>query len=206
MTADGGSSNGGGSCGWPAVWAIALAGRLQLPEIAHERLLLQLGPGCTWNRTMLNMGGTAPFQIDGSLGAPAVMVEAFLQSHETVSPLTSSGARAKNSTAGEAKFPLLRLLPSLPKVWAAGGGGHVKGLRTRGAFVVDLDWNQAGELATAKLTSEADNTVYVTLGQGRVGMESNGTRIQAEGAGTGAFLRLEGKKGTVFTVTLAGNK
>ena len=146
-------------------------------------------------------------QIDGSLGAPAVMVESFLQSHETVSPLTSNGAIAKNVTVPDGKFPLLRLLPSLPKAWAANGAGHIKGVRARGGFVVDLNWDQTGELATAKLTSEADNTVYVTLGQGRVGGVNNGaSSIQAEEAGSGEFLRLEGKKGSVFTITLAGKK
>lgn len=205
-------SHGGGSCGWPRVWTIALAGRLFLADTAHERLATQMRE-CAWNRTMLNMGGAAPFQIDGSLGVTGAVVEALLQSHESVlvsfSSFTGSTLRAAY-TGDQGRVPLIRLLPSLPVEWAVNGGGFVKGLRARGGFVVDLAWDSVGRLTMASLTSEAGNAAYVTLGQARVGGDgaeadegASAPSIQADGGEPRVFIRLEGKKGTVFNVTLA---
>lgn len=156
------------------------------------------------------MGGAAPFQIDGSLGATGAVVEALLQSHESVlvsSSSSSTGSTLRAAYTGDqGRVPLIRLLPSLPVEWAVNGGGFVKGLRARGGFVVDLAWDSAGRLTTASLTSEAGNAAYVTLGQTRVGGEDEGASapsIQADGGEPRVFIRLEGKKGTVFNVTLA---
>ncbi|KAK4031507.1 glycosyl hydrolase family 65, N-terminal domain-containing protein [Parachaetomium inaequale] len=202
--------HGGGPCGWPRIWTIALAGRLFLPNTTHARLATQMGE-CSWNRTMLNMGGAAPFQIDGSLGAPGAVVEALLQSHESVVPAVGNGSTPSSSlraayTGDEGRVPLVRLLPSLPVEWAVNGGGFVRGLRARGGFVVDLAWDIAGRLTTASLTSEAGNAAYVTLGQARVGGGDEGTAIQANGGASGVFIRLEGKKGTVYKITVTGQK
>lgn len=174
-----------------------------LPDLAHARLATQIGE-CSWNRTMLNMGGAAPFQIDGSLGAPAALAESLLQSHENVLP-TEEGLRAAY-TGDAGKVPLIRLLPSLPTAWAASGGGWVKGLRARGGFTVDLSWDSVGRLTTASLRSEGGNSAYVTLGQARVASLKTAvkaTTIQVDNVTSGVFVRLDGGKGSVFNVTLA---
>ncbi|KFY12446.1 hypothetical protein V492_03851 [Pseudogymnoascus sp. VKM F-4246] len=197
-----GVNNGGGPCGWPRAWTVAMSGRMFLPEIAHERLVTQMSD-CSWNKTMLNQGDVAPFQIDGNFGTPAGIVESFIQSHEYI----KTGAHNHNSLeaayTGELnKVTLIRLLPSVPAAWAANGGGSFKGMIARGGFKVDASWDSNGKLKAATIVSELGNSAYVTLGQASIG-SSEGLGIKVSGHGLGVFVSLKGKKGTKFAVTAA---
>ncbi|KAK6369728.1 hypothetical protein LTS17_009178 [Exophiala oligosperma] len=199
--------NGGGSCGWPRAWTVALAARTYDTDIVHDYFVNQLN-NCTFNTSLLNYGYPAPFQIDGNFGTPAGVVEALLQSHENVATMsngtTANGLRAAY-TGDLDKAVLIRLLPTLPPAWGANGGGSVSGLVARGGFQVDMSWSSKGTLTGASITSNLGQEAYVTLGKAAIGSlnSQNATSIKIEGMGSGKFVHLKSVKGTTYNITLA---
>ncbi|MCG9792349.1 glycoside hydrolase family 95 protein [Flavobacterium algicola] len=170
---------GDNSTGWSTAWKTNFWARLHNGDKSH-----QFYEFLTSKRVYPNLFDFhPPFQIDGNFGGTAGVCEMLLQSH-----LRSLHANAK--TVEEAAFVayqkntenakqfspvvpdeklanapyILDLLPALPSAWQ---NGKVNGLRSRGGFEVDIEWEK-GVLKKATINSTKD-AVFRIYANGQLG-------------------------------------
>jgi len=138
---------GGGHTGWSRAWIINFYARLLDGEACYHHLRLLLEKS-----TLPNLFDThPPFQIDGNFGGTAGIAEMLLQSHN-----------------GK-----VHILPALPIAWPK---GKITGLKARGNFEVDMEWEE-GLLKNVRIKSMDGATLTLIYRDKKIQLETERGKV-----------------------------
>lgn len=162
---------GGGYTGWSRAWTACVYARIGQGDSAAEHLRALIGDYAT--ESLLDLHPPRIFQIDGNFGGTAAMLEMLLQSY----------------------YSELEFLPALPTGWEK---GSITGIRARGGYTIDMDWENAA-LTRAKLVSLTDREC--TVKHGGVSYEvldASGARVESRTVD--GYLKFMVKKGEQYAI------
>lgn len=116
--------HGGGHTGWSCAWIANMWARLYDGRMVYENIKNLLAYS-----TAPNMINNSPlFRVDGNFGGASAITESLIQCCDNE----------------------INILPALPEEWSS---GYINGLRAKGGFGVDIEW-QNGKLKSAVITSD----------------------------------------------------
>ena len=144
---------GDAATGWSMGWKLNLWARFLDGDHAYSILRNLVQPANAKQAGLYPnlFDAHPPFQIDGNFGATAAIAEMLVQSHDpNAAPLSLTSVQA-------GKAAHIHLLPALPPQLAS---GSVSGLRARGGFEVDVQWNE-GKLGRATIRASQSKPLTV---------------------------------------------
>jgi alpha-L-fucosidase 2 len=159
---------GDGGTGFSRAWKMALWARLSDGEKANLIYKSYLQEQCYLS---LFAKCNTPLQVDGTLGVTAAISEMLVQSHEDV----------------------IELLPALPKEW---NSGRFKGVCTRGAFELDMIWEN-NAVKTLEVLSKAGKNCKISTNK-KPKIYADGEQIQIKE--NNGFIEFSTEKGIIYTL------
>jgi hypothetical protein len=129
------AAHGGGHTGWSRAWLVNLHARLFEAEECSKHLDLLLAQSTLPNL----LDSHPPFQIDGNFGGGAGIIEMLVQSQPGV----------------------IRLLPACPRGWT----GSIRGVRARGGFVLQFNWENGRVIGIITVKSECGEKTVIYFGE-----------------------------------------
>ena len=159
---------GDGGTGFSRAWKMALWARLSDGDRANSIYKGYLQEQCYLS---LFAKCYTPLQVDGSLGVTAAISEMLVQSHEDG----------------------IELLPALPKVWDA---GRFKGVCTRGAFELDMQWEN-NAIKTVEILSKAGKNCKISTDKNaQVFRDGNPVQFKENNG----YIEFPTEKGNIYTL------
>ena len=159
---------GDGGTGFSRAWKMALWARLSNGDRANSIYKGYLQEQCYLS---LFAKCYTPLQVDGTLGVTAAISEMLVQSHEDV----------------------IQLLPALPKEWDS---GRFKGVCTRGAFELDMMWEN-NAIKTVEVLSKAGKKCKISTDKNPQ-IFADGKQIQVKE--NNGFIEFPTEKGKIYTL------
>ena len=159
---------GDGGTGFSRAWKMALWARLSDGERANSIYKSYLQEQCYLS---LFAKCNTPLQVDGTLGVTAAISEMLVQSHEDG----------------------IELLPALPNEWDS---GRFKGVCTRGAFELDIIWEN-NAVKTVEVLSKAGKNCKISTNK-KPQIYADGKPIQIKK--NNGFIEFSTEKGKIYTL------